>query len=72
MPVYPRVLQQYSRLVRSGIVALILTLPSFGADSNTELPSLGENSTINIKRETGIGRSVYEQLLARGYNETHP
>jgi predicted Zn-dependent protease len=72
MFLYPRVLQKYSRLVRPGIIALILTLPSFGAGSNTELPSLGENSTINIKHETGIGRSVYEQLLARGYIETHP
>jgi predicted Zn-dependent protease len=40
--------------------------------ANTELPSLGENSAINIERETSIGRSVYEQLLARGYIETHP
>jgi predicted Zn-dependent protease len=40
--------------------------------ANTELPSLGENSVINIERETSIGRSVYEQLLARGYIETHP
>jgi predicted Zn-dependent protease len=65
-------LQEYSHLVRSGIVALILTLSSFGAGSSTELPSLGENSSINIARETRIGRSVYEQLLARGYIETHP
>jgi predicted Zn-dependent protease len=72
MPLYPQILQKYSRLVRPGIVALILTLPSFGAGSNTELPSLGENSSINIARETRIGRSVYEQLLARGYIETHP
>lgn len=47
-------------------------LPGFVAGANTELPSLGENSSINIERETRIGRSVYEQLLARGYIETHP
>jgi predicted Zn-dependent protease len=54
------------------VVALIFTLPGFVASANTELPSLGENSTINIERETRIGRSVYVQLLARGYIETHP
>jgi predicted Zn-dependent protease len=47
-------------------------LSGFVAGANTELPSLGENSSINIARETKIGRSVYEQLLARGYIETHP
>ena len=51
---------------------LVIALSSFVADANTELPSLGENSSINIARETRIGRSVYEQLLARGYIETHP
>jgi len=68
----PRVLQKCRRLVRPGIVALILTLPSFAASPSTELPSLGENSAINIERETQLGRSVYEKLLARGYIETDP
>jgi len=54
------------------VVALIFTLPGFVASASTELPSLGENSTINIERETRIGRSVYVQLLARGYIETDP
>jgi len=72
MPLYPRISQNYSRLLRSGIIVLILTLSGFVAGANTELPSLGENSSINIARETKIGRSVYEQLLARGYIETHP
>jgi predicted Zn-dependent protease len=54
------------------VVALIFTLPGFVVSASTELPSLGENSAINIERETRIGRSVYEQLLARGYIETHP
>ncbi len=72
MPLYPRILRNRSRLFRSGIIVLILMLPGFVAGANTELPSLGENSSINIERESRIGRSVYEQLLARGYIETHP
>jgi predicted Zn-dependent protease len=72
MPLYPRLLQKCRRLVRSGVVALIFTLPSFTASPGTELPSLGENSAINIERETRLGRSVYEKLLAKGYIETHP
>ena len=72
MPTYPRILRECSRLIRRGIAALIFTLPSLVVGANTELPSLGENSAINIERETSIGRSVYEQLLARGYIETHP
>jgi predicted Zn-dependent protease len=51
---------------------LIFTLPSFTASPSTELPSLGENSAINIERETRLGHSVYEKLLARGYIETDP
>jgi predicted Zn-dependent protease len=40
--------------------------------ASSELPSLGENSAINIKYETKLGRSVYERLLAAGLVETHP
>ena len=72
MSQYPRVLQKCRRLVRPGIVALVLTLSSFAASPSTELPSLGENSAINIERETRLGRSVYEKLLAKGYIETDP
>ena len=72
MPLYPRILQKCRRLVRPGVVALIFTLSSFTANPSTELPSLGENSAINIERETQLGRSVYKKLLARGYIETHP
>ena len=72
MPQYPRILQKCHRLVRPGVVALIFTLSSFTVSPSTELPSLGENSAINIERETQLGRSVYEKLLARGYIETHP
>jgi len=72
MPLYPRVLQKCRRLIRPGVVALIFTLPSFTASPSTELPSLGENSAINIERETQLGNSVYEKLLTRGYIETDP
>ena len=40
--------------------------------TTSELPSLGQNSLINIERETQLGRSVYERLLAAGLIETHP
>ena len=72
MPLYPRILHKCRRLVRPGVVALIFTLSSFTASPSTELPSLGENSAINIERETQLGRSVYKKLLARGYIETDP
>ncbi|MGB5330206.1 MAG: M48 family metalloprotease [Gammaproteobacteria bacterium] len=72
MPLNPRVLQKCRRLARPGIVALVLTLPSFAASPSTELPSLGENSAINIERETRLGHSVYAKLLAKGYIETDP
>jgi predicted Zn-dependent protease len=64
--------QKSRRLVRPVFVAFLFTLPGFAASSSTELPSLGENSAINIERETRLGRSVYEKLLARGYIETDP
>ena len=40
--------------------------------ASSELPSLGENSAINIERETRLGASVYERLLAAGLVETNP
>jgi predicted Zn-dependent protease len=42
------------------------------ARASSELPSLGQNSLINIERETLLGRSVYERLLDSGLIETHP
>ena len=72
MSLFSRVSQNCRRLVWRGLVALLFTLPGFTASSSTELPSLGENSTINIERETRLGRSVYEKLLAKGYIETDP
>ena len=72
MSLFSRVSQNCRRLVWRGLVALLFTLPGFTASSSTELPSLGENSAINIERETRLGRSVYEKLLAKGYIETDP
>jgi len=40
--------------------------------ASSELPSLGEYAPFNIERETKIGRSVYDKLLANGYIETSP
>ena len=72
MSLCPGVSQNCRRLVRPVLVAFLFTMPSFTASSSTELPSLGENSAINIERETQLGHSVYEKLLARGYIETDP
>lgn len=52
-----------------GLCLLLLGASPVGA---SELPSLGENSMINIERETQLGRSVYERLLDAGLVETHP
>ncbi len=51
---------------------LLLVLCTVVSAASSELPSLGENSTINIERETRLGRSVYERLLEAGLVETHP
>ena len=40
--------------------------------ANSELPSLGEDSIINIEREQNLGRSFYERLLEKGLVETQP
>ena len=40
--------------------------------ASSELPSLGEDSIINIERERNLGRSFYKRLLDRGLVETDP
>lgn len=54
------------------ILLPVMLLLAFAANATSELPSLGENSTTNIARETQLGRSVYERLLAFGLIETEP
>jgi predicted Zn-dependent protease len=44
----------------------------FAASASSELPSLGQNSLLNIEREKRLGRSVYERILAGGLVETNP
>lgn len=53
-------------------IGISLLSASAAARSSTELPSLGENAAFNIERETRLGQSVYEKLLAGGLIETHP
>jgi predicted Zn-dependent protease len=53
-------------------VALVLALVTGLAPATSELPSLGENSAFNIARETRLGASVYDRLLAVGLVETDP
>jgi predicted Zn-dependent protease len=54
------------------ILLPVMLLLAFSAAAISELPSLGENSTTNIDRETQLGRSVYERLMAFGLIETEP
>lgn len=65
-------------LPRLPVPALLLAL-TFGCltttmavAANLELPSLGEDSVINIEREQKLGRAFYERLLSRGLVETQP
>ena len=53
-------------------VVLVLALATGIAPATSELPSLGENSAFNIARETRLGASVYDRLLAVGLVETNP
>ncbi len=43
-----------------------------GVAANSSLPQLGDASLISIERETRLGESVYNRLLARGLIETQP
>ena len=54
------------------VFALLLAAVGGYALATSELPNLGENSTINIDRETRLGASVYDRLLAAGVVETNP
>lgn len=53
------------------MILALAAMPSVRA-ANSELPSLGEDSIINIEREQNLGRTVYERLLSRGLIETQP
>ena len=57
---------------RLGVVAILLLLTSFTSSARSDLPSLGENASINIEREMKLGRSVYRKLLSVGLVETDP
>ncbi len=72
MPEHSRPLQVFGLSTRFRVVAILLSLTSFAANASSELPSLGENASINIERETKLGLSVYEKLLAIGLVETNP
>ena len=54
------------------VLVVLLSVPGRAPSATSELPSLGENSAINIERETQLGRSVYERLLSLGLIETDP
>jgi len=54
------------------VVFLLLTLCAGSIAASSDLPSLGENSALNIERETRLGHSVYERLLNAGVIETNP
>ena len=54
------------------LVVVLMAMVCSYVLASSELPSLGENSAINIERETRLGASVYERLLAAGLVETNP
>jgi predicted Zn-dependent protease len=62
---------QAYRWRRSLFIALLAMVCGYVLAAS-ELPSLGENSAINIERETSLGASVYRRLLAAGLVETNP
>ncbi|MCP4331745.1 MAG: M48 family metalloprotease [Gammaproteobacteria bacterium] len=62
----------HANLLARLTAVLLLTLGVVVCAASSELPSLGENSLINIDRETRLGRSVYERLRAVGLVESHP
>jgi len=69
----PRVNQpSHARRYRRPLIVVLLAMVCGYVLAATELPSLGENSAINIERETRLGASVYERLLAAGLVETNP
>jgi predicted Zn-dependent protease len=72
MSEHSRRLQEFALSARPGIVAILLLLISFTASARSDLPSLGENASINIEREMKLGRSVYKKLLSVGLVETDP
>lgn len=67
----PRISRDSSTLARLTLIMALLLVAST-AEAISELPSLGENSAINIERETRLGRSVYSRLLAAGLIESDP
>jgi len=54
------------------VVFLLLALCAGRISASSDLPSLGENSALNIERETRLGHSVYLRLLDAGLIETNP
>ncbi len=72
MPQYPCNSSSFCRSVLAVILSIMLLPAGFAASASSELPSLGQNSLLNIARETRLGRSVYERILASGLVETNP
>ncbi|MDH3218336.1 MAG: M48 family metalloprotease [Gammaproteobacteria bacterium] len=58
--------------VLSVIGAILLLVSSIAYGASSELPDLGESALLNIERETSLGRTVYDKLMAKGLIETHP
>ena len=69
---YPRYSSNSGRSAPAVILGILLLLAGWPASASSELPSLGQNSLLNIERETRLGRSVYRRILASGLVETNP
>ncbi len=72
MPEHFRRLQDSALYTRLGVVTVLLLLISLTSSARSDLPSLGEDASINIEREMKLGRSVYRKLLSVGLVETDP
>jgi hypothetical protein len=59
MPEHSRRSSEFALSARLGIIAILLLLTNFTSSARSDLPSLGENASINIEREMKLGRSVY-------------
>ncbi len=54
------------------VAGWLAVLSPVAGSANSALPQLGDSSRISIERETRLGESVYNRLLARGLIETQP
>lgn len=60
-----RILKRLSRIFSGLLFGLLIVVLTAKADQ--ELPLLGQNAAINLKKEDLLGRGLYEKLQEKGY-----